>query len=89
MGVTYADLSHRHTQLPLKLPRINPQLAAFINECQTQQVSEAEMATMEKRGMDTGITAMHPLTGETSSCLGRQLCLDGIWLRRGNGRASP
>jgi leucyl-tRNA synthetase len=39
-------------------------LAEFIEQCQTQQISEAEMATMEKRGIDTGITALHPLTGE-------------------------
>jgi leucyl-tRNA synthetase len=51
--------------IALEVAKNNPELAAFISECQTQQVSEAEMATMEKRGMDTGITAVHPLTGET------------------------
>ncbi|MDP6198689.1 MAG: leucine--tRNA ligase, partial [Porticoccaceae bacterium] len=42
----------------------NQGLADFIQQCQTQQVSEAEMATMEKVGMDTGISAVHPLTGD-------------------------
>jgi len=64
MGVTYATLATAHP-IAAEVAKNNPQLAAFINECQTQQVSEAEMATMEKRGMDTGITALHPLTGET------------------------
>jgi len=64
MGVTYATLATAHP-IALEVAKNNPELAAFMNECQTQQVSEAEMATMEKCGMDTGITAVHPLTGET------------------------
>jgi leucyl-tRNA synthetase len=39
-------------------------LAEFIDNCKSQQVSEAEMATMEKLGMDTGVAAIHPLTGD-------------------------
>jgi leucyl-tRNA synthetase len=64
MGVTYLTLATQHP-IALKIAQNNPQLAAFIQDCQTQQVSEAEMATMEKRGMDTGMTAVHPLTGES------------------------
>ena len=64
MGVTYTTLATAHP-IAAEAAKNNPDLAAFINECQTQQVSEAEMATMEKRGMDTGIRALHPLTGET------------------------
>jgi leucyl-tRNA synthetase len=64
MGVTYTTLATQHP-IALKIAQSNPKLAAFIENCQTQQVSEAEMATMEKRGMDTGVTAMHPLTGES------------------------
>jgi leucyl-tRNA synthetase len=64
MGVTYATLATAHP-IALEVAKNNADLAAFINKCQTQQVSEAEMATMEKCGMDTGITAVHPLTGET------------------------
>jgi leucyl-tRNA synthetase len=41
----------------------NPQLASFIHECKTSSVAEADMATMEKKGMDTGLTALHPITG--------------------------
>jgi leucyl-tRNA synthetase len=64
MGVTYLTLATQHP-IALEVAQNNPELAAFIADCQTQQVSEAEMAIMEKRGMDTGISAVHPLTGET------------------------
>jgi leucyl-tRNA synthetase len=63
MGVTYLTLATQHP-IALKVAESNPKLAEFIQQCQTQQVSEAEMATMEKLGMDTGISALHPLTGE-------------------------
>ena len=64
MGVTYLTLATQHP-IALEVAQKNPELAAFIADCQTQQVSEAEMAIMEKRGMDTGISAVHPLTGKT------------------------
>ncbi|GAM66013.1 leucyl-tRNA synthetase [Vibrio ishigakensis] len=41
----------------------NPELAAFIEECKNNKVAEAELATMEKKGMATGLTAIHPLNG--------------------------
>jgi leucyl-tRNA synthetase len=63
MGVTYLTLATQHP-IALKVAETNRVLASFIEKCQVQQVSEAEMATMEKVGMDTGITAVHPLTGE-------------------------
>ena len=63
MGVTYLTLATQHP-IALQIADSNPGLAEFIQQCQTQQVSEAEMATMEKLGMDTGISAVHPLTGE-------------------------
>ncbi|MDG1475208.1 MAG: leucine--tRNA ligase, partial [Porticoccaceae bacterium] len=64
MGVTYLTLATQHP-IALLAAKSNSVLANFIQKCQLQQVSEAEMATMEKRGMDTGITAIHPLTGNT------------------------
>ena len=63
MGVTYATLAPQHP-IALEIAKTNPQLAEFIQQCQTQQVSEAEMATLEKSGMATGISAIHPLSGE-------------------------
>ena len=63
MGVTYATLAPQHP-IALEIAKTNSQLAEFIQQCQTQQVSEAEMATLEKSGMATGISAIHPLSGE-------------------------
>ena len=50
--------------LAQKAAENNPELAAFIDECRNTKVAEAEMATMEKKGVDTGFKAVHPLTGE-------------------------
>ncbi len=63
MGVTYLSLAAEHP-ISLALAQDNTELAAFIAECKRQSVAEADMATMEKAGIDTGITARHPLTGE-------------------------
>jgi len=62
MGVTFVAVAAEHA-LATHLARSNPELAAFIEECQSGGVAEAEVATMEKKGMDTGFTVTHPLTG--------------------------
>jgi len=64
MGVTYLTLATQHP-IALEAAKNNSSLANFIDQCRLQQVSEAEMATMDKVGMDTGITAIHPLTGNS------------------------
>ncbi len=66
MGVTYVSLASQHP-IALELAKSNAALAAFIEECKTQSVAEADMATMEKKGFDTGIKAKHPITGEAVS----------------------
>lgn len=63
MGVTYMGVAAQHP-LALKAAKNNPALAAFIEECKHTKVAEADMATMEKKGMATGLYATHPLTGE-------------------------
>jgi len=63
MGVTYVALATQHP-LALQAAKNNPTLAAFIDECKQNQVNEADMAAMEKKGVDTGLKAIHPLTGE-------------------------
>ncbi|MGC6481521.1 MAG: leucine--tRNA ligase [Porticoccaceae bacterium] len=63
MGVTYVTLAPQHP-IALELAKTNSVLAKFIESCQSQQVSEAEMATLEKAGIATGINAIHPLTGK-------------------------
>lgn len=63
MGITYMSLAAEHP-ISLALAKTNPALADFIQSCKQQSVSEADMSTMEKRGMDTGLQAVHPLSGE-------------------------
>ena len=63
MGVTFCAVAAEHP-LATQTAKSNPELAAFIEKCKQGSVVEAEMATMEKEGMDTGLTVTHPLTGE-------------------------
>lgn len=63
MGVTYIAIAAQHP-LSLNAAQNQPALQAFIAECKNIKVAEAEMATMEKKGVDTGLKAIHPLTGE-------------------------
>jgi leucyl-tRNA synthetase len=66
MGATYMAVAAEHP-LALAAAKNDDQndnrLAAFIAECQKGGVSEADLATQEKLGMDTGLKAIHPLTG--------------------------
>ena len=63
MGVTFCAVAAEHP-LATRAAANNPELAAFIAECKQGSVAEADMATMEKKGMDTGFKVTHPLTGE-------------------------
>jgi len=64
MGVTYVALAAQHP-LTLAAAENNPELAEFVAECKNSKATEADMATMEKKGVDTGLKAIHPITGET------------------------
>jgi leucyl-tRNA synthetase len=63
MGVTYLAVAAEHP-VALKAAENNAEIADFINDCKTMETSEAAMETMEKRGIDSGIKAIHPITGE-------------------------
>jgi len=63
MGVTYLAVAAEHP-LALKAAETNPEISAFIDDCKMMETSEAAMETMEKRGIDSGIKAVHPITGE-------------------------
>jgi leucyl-tRNA synthetase len=63
MGVTFCAVAAEHP-LATHAAKNNPALAAFIDECKHGSVMEADMATMEKKGMPTGIFVDHPLSGE-------------------------
>jgi leucyl-tRNA synthetase len=64
MGVTYVAVAAEHP-LALRASGSRPELAAFIEECKRGGVSEAEIETMEKKGMALGVNAIHPVSGET------------------------
>ena len=63
MGVTFCAVAAEHP-LATHAAQNNPELAAFIAECKLGSVIEADMATMEKKGMPTGLFVTHPLTGQ-------------------------
>ncbi|MBT1444637.1 leucine--tRNA ligase [Shewanella sp. JM162201] len=63
MGVTYVAIAAGHP-LAEKAALTNADVAAFVEDCKQSGTSEAELATMEKRGVATGLYAIHPLTGE-------------------------
>lgn len=63
MGVTYVGLAAEHP-IAIAAAKTNPELANFLNECKQNAVAEADMATMEKKGVDTGLKAIHPITGD-------------------------
>ena len=63
MGVTFCAVAAEHP-LAQHAAKNNPELTAFIAECKLGSVIEADMATMEKKGMSTGLSVTHPITGE-------------------------
>jgi leucyl-tRNA synthetase len=63
MGVTFVAVAAEHP-LATRAAQGNAKLAEFIEECKRGGVAEADIATMEKKGMDTGLKVTHPLTGE-------------------------
>ncbi len=63
MGVTYLAIALEHP-LAQYAAHHRPELAAFIKDCHQTSVNEAQFDTLEKRGMDTGLTALHPITQE-------------------------
>ncbi|ANF81045.1 leucine--tRNA ligase [Acinetobacter sp. NCu2D-2] len=63
MGVTYVAVAAEHP-MALKAVENNPELQAFIEECRMGSVAEADLATAEKKGMATGLSVKHPVTGE-------------------------
>lgn len=62
-GVSYVAVAAAHPLAELAAEN-NPALAEFIKEAKNTKVAEAELATMEKKGMATGLFAIHPLTGK-------------------------
>ena len=63
MGVTYLSIAATHP-VAEALCADNRELADFISSCTEQSTAEADMAAMEKRGIDTGVHCLHPITGQ-------------------------
>ena len=61
-GATYVAVAAEHP-LAAKAAATDPKVAAFVEECRKGGVTEAELATQEKKGVPTSLTVKHPLTG--------------------------
>ena len=61
LGVTYLAIAAEHPLASL-IKKNNPTIEAFINECSRGSVAEADLATAEKIGIDSGLRAIHPIT---------------------------
>ncbi|MGV8931715.1 MAG: leucine--tRNA ligase [Luteimonas sp.] len=63
MGVTFLSIAAEHP-LAIKAGADDPELAARIAALRQGGTSEAELETQEKRGIDTGLRAVHPISGD-------------------------
>ena len=63
MGVSFVSIAGEHP-LALKAAASNAALAAFLEQLRHGSVSEVDLEIQEKRGIDTGLKAVHPVTGE-------------------------
>ncbi len=63
MGVSYVAIAPEHELANIAASK-NQQAAKFIEKCKQRKVAEAEINTAEKEGVDTGLYACHPISGE-------------------------
>lgn len=63
MGVSYLAIAAEHP-LALRMAETNAQLQQFIEECKKTDTTEAALETAEKKGMATGLSVIHPVSGE-------------------------
>ncbi len=63
MGATYVAIAAEH-ELAHYATSNSQEVRDFILSCKQTKVSEAEMSTIEKKGVDTGLLAVHPISGE-------------------------
>jgi leucyl-tRNA synthetase len=61
-GVTFMAVAAEHP-LALAAAARSPKLQAFVDECRRGSAMEADLATMEKKGLATGFHVLHPFTG--------------------------
>jgi len=63
MGATYLAIAAEHP-LAIQAGQTSTTIQTFLDECKTMETSEAALETMEKKGVDSGLTCKHPITGE-------------------------
>jgi leucyl-tRNA synthetase len=63
MGVTFLSIAAEHP-LAARAASTNPQIQKFIEECRHGGTAEADLETQEKKGVETGFHAIHPVTGD-------------------------
>jgi len=84
MGVSYLAVAAEHP-LAIQAAQSNPELRRFIAECQHKATAEAATMTHEKKGVDTGLRARHPLRGETLSETIPVWCANFVLMEYGSG----
>ena len=65
-GVTYLAIAAEHP-IAIEAGKNDQKIQSFLTECKKMETAEAAMETMEKKGIDSGIKCIHPLTGEEVS----------------------
>jgi len=65
-GVTYLAIAAEHP-VAIRAGKGNKKIQTFLDECIKMETAEAAMETMEKKGVDSGLKCIHPLTGEEIS----------------------
>ncbi len=63
MGATFCAVAAEHP-IAAHASKTNPALAEFVEECKRGAVAEADLAQLEKKGMPTGLSVTHPISGE-------------------------
>ena len=80
MGVTYLAVAAEHP-IALSVAESNQAVADFVQDCRQSSTAEADIETMEKKGIDLGVTATHPITGEEI----RVFCANFVLMGYGTG----
>ena len=65
-GVTYLAIAAEHP-IAIEAGKNNQEIQAFLDDCKKMETAEAAMETMEKKGIDSKLKCIHPLTGEEVS----------------------
>jgi leucyl-tRNA synthetase len=65
LGVTYLAIAAEHP-LAIKAGNGSSEIQMFLEECKKMETAEAAIETMEKKGIDSGLTCIHPITGEST-----------------------